>query len=464
MFRNVLIYGKIIIPLVFIYSLLFSQPNANISIQNNNTFGSFFTVNTIIEFKNSDLSSTDYYKIIGIPGDTTIALSTAMTGQPINDWVAFYDDGGDHYLPYTEANKDNFNFSPGKAFWIISKYDLKLGPYSVSTVKLNKDNCYEIPLHANWNLISNPFDKAINWQDVRTKNNIQNDLIYYFHSGLYEFSSIKMEPFLGYYYYNRNNLDKLILPYSTSSSLNKSNNANEFESITINIENENRKTEAVVLFNDIFSEALDDFDQILPPMQLTTFSISLLNYLMPAGRQALAIESLKNIQDGISIPFRIKNHKLGNIALTINHSPGLGNNYFALYNILNGSKTIITNNQQINLAFQKAEEDYLLLVGTSAYIETFVNEPIPTNIELYQNYPNPFNPQTTIQFNLPKSEFVNIIVINSIGQKVDELVNGLLSKGKHSVTFKSNNLSSGIYFYQLKTQSSTISKKMVLLQ
>ena len=225
-----------------------------------------------------------------------------------------------------------------------------------------------------------------------------------------------------------------------------------------------KKTEAAVLFSDTFSEALDNFDQILPPMQLTTFSISLVNYLMPAGKQSLAIESLKNIQDGISIPFRVKNTKLGNVTLTINFSPSLDNNYFALYNVLSGSKTIITNNQPITLELQSAEGEYLLLAGNSEYIETFVNEPLPTDIELYQNYPNPFNPETTIKFNLPESGFVNLIVFNSIGQQIDELINGVLTGGKHSVTFKSNNLSSGIYFYQLKTQSSTITKKMVLLQ
>ncbi len=466
MFKNVLIFIKLILPVVLTSSIIYCQVNThNVLPQNNNSIlSNSFIINTIIEFKNSDLSSTNYYKIIGIPGDTTISLQSVMTGASIKDWIAFYDDGGDFYIPYTEANKGQFNFSPGKAYWILSKYDIKLGPYSVSSVKLTNDNCYEVPLHKNWNLISNPFDKSINWQDVRTANNIQNDLIYYFHSGSYNFSSVKMEPFLGFYYYNRKNLDKLKLPYPTNTNLEKNQNSNPFETIAVNITDGNKTTGVLLLLDDSFSEGLDDYDQILPPMDFSTFAISIMNNSLPNNNRELAIESLNNINNNLSIPLKIRNKNSNTIELSINYSDNLNDRFYAIYNPQDNSKINLNNNQIINLELLSTEQDYLLLIGTSEFVESFQKDLLPNNLELYQNYPNPFNPETVIQFDLPKSGFVNITVFNSIGQKISELVNGFITEGKHSVSFKSNNLSSGNYFYQLKTENSVITKKMVLLQ
>ena len=89
------------------------------------------------------------------------------------------------------------------------------------------------------------------------------------------------------------------------------------------------------------------------------------------------------------------------------------------------------------------------------------------NFELYQNYPNPFNPSTTIRFRLSKNESVKLNIYNSIGELVETLVDRDLGIGIHEVIFdasSSKNLSSGVYYYQLKTDSYSETKGMVLLK
>lgn len=78
------------------------------------------------------------------------------------------------------------------------------------------------------------------------------------------------------------------------------------------------------------------------------------------------------------------------------------------------------------------------------------DELLAMNYELLQNYPNPFNPSTTIEFSIPNSSQVNLIVYNSNGQLVEEILNSRLQKGYHSVKFKANKVNSGVYYYQLK--------------
>jgi hypothetical protein len=83
---------------------------------------------------------------------------------------------------------------------------------------------------------------------------------------------------------------------------------------------------------------------------------------------------------------------------------------------------------------------------------------------LSQNYPNPFNPSTTIEFTLPKSEFVELKVYNILGKEVTALVSKKLNPGNHTYTFNGENLASGIYYYQLISGEYHEVKKMILIK
>ena len=98
---------------------------------------------------------------------------------------------------------------------------------------------------------------------------------------------------------------------------------------------------------------------------------------------------------------------------------------------------------------------------------TAVNEStsnIPAKYELFQNYPNPFNPSTTIRYQIPRSTLVTIKVYDVLGKEVKTLVNQFQNMGIHEVNFNSGNLSSGVYFYQLRAGNFISIKKMILLK
>ena len=87
-----------------------------------------------------------------------------------------------------------------------------------------------------------------------------------------------------------------------------------------------------------------------------------------------------------------------------------------------------------------------------------------TEYSLKQNYPNPFNPSTRISFSIPKEEFVSLIVYNSLGEEVAELVKETKSAGNYSVSFNAGELTSGIYFYQIKAGDFLETRKMILMR
>jgi hypothetical protein len=96
-----------------------------------------------------------------------------------------------------------------------------------------------------------------------------------------------------------------------------------------------------------------------------------------------------------------------------------------------------------------------------------VNEPtetIPRKINLYQNYPNPFNPTTIINYSLIQTCFVTLKIYDVLGNEIITLLNAEKSAGFYKVKFDASKFPSGIYFYQLKTNSILITKKMLLLR
>ena len=86
----------------------------------------------------------------------------------------------------------------------------------------------------------------------------------------------------------------------------------------------------------------------------------------------------------------------------------------------------------------------------------------PAEFTLEQNYPNPFNATTKIQYRLNKAVKIELNIFNLTGEKVAVLFNGKQDKGIHTLTFNAENLSSGIYIYQLKSEGRSIAKKMLL--
>jgi hypothetical protein len=83
---------------------------------------------------------------------------------------------------------------------------------------------------------------------------------------------------------------------------------------------------------------------------------------------------------------------------------------------------------------------------------------------LYQNYPNPFNPATTVEYYLHHTSFVTLKVFDCLGKEVVNLINESQTTGHHKILFDASNLSSGIYFYELKANNFVNTKKLLLVK
>jgi hypothetical protein len=119
--------------------------------------------------------------------------------------------------------------------------------------------------------------------------------------------------------------------------------------------------------------------------------------------------------------------------------------------------------KQINVNV-KAGEDVVISDATMQKLMVS-GELIPAAYALEQNYPNPFNPITVIEFSLPENVGnVKLSIYNTLGEKVAELVNTALVAGKYQYQWNAQNVATGMYIYELRTDKFVSMKKMILLK
>ena len=165
--------------------------------------------------------------------------------------------------------------------------------------------------------------------------------------------------------------------------------------------------------------------------------------------------------DGLSKVLSI----LGNLNVSTNAAL---NSFCGLFTVLNGGGLAGTYSVISNLTNPTMEE----IIADGACLPTSINNglsEIPQNFILAQNYPNPFNPTTTIKYSLPfvgteNIKSVKLIVYDILGKEVVTLVNEQKAAGNYKVEFDASRLSSGIYFYIIRSGKFIETKKMLLMK
>jgi hypothetical protein len=129
---------------------------------------------------------------------------------------------------------------------------------------------------------------------------------------------------------------------------------------------------------------------------------------------------------------------------------------WAVWAYLNGDS--LKSTETFDITFKRDNKSGITQNGTG----------IPDQFALSQNYPNPFNPSTKINFELPQSGNVKILVYDMSGKEVAVLLDEVKTAGFYTVTFDGFNLSSGIYYYRINADVNgnnfTDTKKMMLIK
>jgi len=127
--------------------------------------------------------------------------------------------------------------------------------------------------------------------------------------------------------------------------------------------------------------------------------------------------------------------------------------------------------QEWNFGDENKNPMTLSLQSNTTYISAIFKGPntLPNKIDIFQNYPNPFNPTTNIQYFLDRDNYVELIIYDLKGQKIKTIINQFQKAGQKYVSWDATNdnkkvVSSGVYFFTLKSGNFVKTKKMILVK
>jgi photosystem II stability/assembly factor-like uncharacterized protein len=192
-------------------------------------------------------------------------------------------------------------------------------------------------------------------------------------------------------------------------------------------------------------------------------------------------DSWENITDGI--PYDINFIWLSGIAINPLNSNNwfINSHHFGVFQSPDAGESWESLNDGLNTYYNNAHLRIDPLDTCSLYLATLsqsvwriVRTPtgiydedtgiLPNNISLFQNYPNPFNASTIITYTLPQPALISLDIYDLLGRKVQSVFDGIQPSGEHSLIWKAEGLSSGIYFYKLTAGDFSETRKMILVR
>ncbi len=109
-------------------------------------------------------------------------------------------------------------------------------------------------------------------------------------------------------------------------------------------------------------------------------------------------------------------------------------------------------------------DNFFIKDGVSVVGAVEITSVVTQAMELFQNVPNPVVDNTSISFYLPEDANVRLTVSNTLGQEIMTLSDSSFTKGMHTVDMDATSLSTGVYFYKLEANKTSLTKQLTLVK
>ncbi len=435
-----------------------------------------FTLSTTVSYAQrpnaGDYSATEY-RIVGMPGASNARVSSILEGTQNLDWVAYWDNGApsNNFVPFDGSL--NFNFSTGRAFWILRKGPLNISS-TVPTAPLDTTtNSVDIPLHSGWNLITNPFATTIPWSEVQTANSSTLSPIYKF-EGSFAISS-SLEPYKGYYYFKdaSSPQNALKIPFGLfTSALAKTSVATTGWRASIELiaggYNDNTSSFGI---DAGAREGLDSLEYRKPRSFGDIPSVQFMRPEWDNNFSSFATDFRPAVGDLQTWKFNVHSISRELMELRFDEIERIPSEYKA-YLIDERQAKFIDLRDEARYKFSSPfpSSEFSIIVGQAGKVQEVLNSVGPKEFSLGNNFPNPFNPTTTIPIALPQTADVIVKVYNVLGEEVRTIFSGALNAGRYYLVWdgkdkSGNTVASGIYLSRFTTNTGkAFTGKMILMK
>ena len=442
------------------------------------TFRSFTTSvsttfsNAIVHVFPGDPKSQADYRLVSFPGIDIFSAGELLQGTSGTDWRMFEDNGDTPPDHLTELSSDSMLIA-GKGYWLLSRDTLAFSR-TVTMPPVDNSGNYAVDVDTGWNILGNPFDRALDKDAIRIENSDSTLVFYSYEGGIaFEDTMTLLQPFRGYYFCNVLGVDSLLLPYPFPAQT-PSRPSKPVLDWTLRIFLETPGAVDSSCFVGVSTSAStgqDLMDIRKPPMIFQAPGVA---FVRPEWDRRYTL-----FKSDIRPPFRegavwlFEANDVARSAASL-HIEGLENVprdfQVVVINLTDSSSADCRTNPDYHYIPTGEKSSFKLIVGTRSFVENEEEKTLPVEFALAQNFPNPFNPSTTIRYAIPHEAHVAIEIWSVTGQRVTMLSNDRQARGVYARTWNGLNaqgvhVSSGVYFYRMLIDGSVHqSRKMILIK
>jgi len=448
------------------------------------SYPSSLNLSTTVNFESrrnaSDYKAADY-RIVGLPGALNQSVKEFLSGQQNKDWQVYRDNGAASNFFETFDGSANFQFSVGRAFWIISKKTFSVNTTTFSA-PLNAAQEIEVPLlQSGWNLIANPFIASVLWSKIQTANNVT-EPIWSFNGSFAQSDTFKA--YIGYYFFNETNLALLKIPYSAyfsaSTAIANADSTSWQVNIALSAGEFTDKNASFGIASNA-SPGLDRLDFRKPRAIAATPTVSFIRPEWDANYSTFATDIRPEFETSESWEFDVRTNQREASQLTFSGISRIPSE-FEVYLIDAGRVRTVNLREDSLYHFTPAAElsKFSVVVGKKEAVQEKLNSvTLPKEFALGPNYPNPFsplergtfgNPTTTIPVAVPVNSEIKLKIYNLLGAEVKTIYDSSIEAGRYWFNWDGknelgNSVATGVYLYRLTTRAGvTLLGKMVLMR
>ncbi len=412
-----------------------------------------------IEQSFEDFTDPNSYRLIGLPGVAGVELDAMFSGTAGISYRVFEDTGEEgspsDYL--TELSGED-RFAAGRGYWALAR-DAWSVQQDILSVQLSAEGTFDLPLRSGWNILVNPFETEIVWDEVMSDNAVDNPQpLWGFEGGLYSESSTLPAGSTGEAFYFFND------PDSDVRSLTLDPEAQEAAAAATSTTDESRFTldayaddEAIGSVELGIGSSARAYVAPRNPFGAASVSIS-----GQEGERPLATHIVEDDgTDGHVFVLSIEGQAGSSIALLPSGISGLDNASVSLM-LPDGGSVVLSDDETATFTLSQDTEQLEISVGA---LEDITDSDAPDELELRGNYPNPFSTETTIEYAIPEEMSVQVEVFNILGQRVATLVDEVQRPGRYDVQWDGRGsggerLAGGVYIVRITGDGQTKSDRI----
>ena len=400
-----------------------------------------------------DIERPGSYRLVGLPGEIGDDLATTLSGEPGTTWRAFREtgaDGGDpeDYLVEYDGS-EAFSFGPGRGFWLLSREAWAVEA-TVDAVALTDEGTATVPLHDGWNILSNPLDQSVAWdQTLGLEANHSLTEALWEWDGSWQPADTLRSARAGeaYYLYNNGDLEVLTLQHPAAADAGDpalvAAASPRAEALTLIAALETGEAGLQQIGQVTLGHAEAPQAHRLPPSHFTVGQLYAIgeDTDAPLGR---LLHRTDGEREGHAYDLTLE-AEAGAAA----HLSAAGLDAFAGEEVVlvtpGGQRhdlTALGDGETVRYLLKADTAQLQLLIGNAAFIDAVAER--PEALAFGPVYPNPSGGEVTVEVAVPEPMAVQVALFNVLGQQIALLHSGPLMPGVHELHWDGQTLGAGV--------------------